>query len=930
RPLVCLSHTGKKLWELERDGNGSSPILVDLDGDDHHEIIVGVGSELIAVSGEGKVLWSHALSNTVDGGLCAADADRDGAMEIYAVDLSGQLVCLTTEGKVRWSASVGMRARRSPSIGDIDGDGVVEIIVGSYSAKIHLFSPDGKLETTLPLPAATNATPSIAFLKEKEGPYLVCPSTAGAMTTFHWSNAKHDALVLWPQYRSDSARAGAANPAHAASSVAIEAIDFGNHYVGSDELRVEVSNPDQRKLTIQLEVVQSGKKPLRHASQSSDERIEAALGYSVGGIAATDLTLNCRIVDDGKTVARRSRSVSVVPFRKELSDLRQMLVETGQAAAVLPKPREIEGTRRFLERKLGPFRQKAAVAGTLSDVQRRRLRDEIADTLKQANRLHCVARTAAALRRDGKGPIRLSMANPWAPFAGIDEIIEDRLQPAAVKVEAFRGETESAALNVFNLGSDPLNVRVEIDPLEQTVDGKKRTVRARDVIVLHEAVEVATQTLDLSADAIPELNQANLMILPAWDARQLWLNVDTSKLDAGRWTTHVRLRSLEVESREFSAPLEIVVWKPQLPTTQPLRLCHWGYVPGSLLGDQPQAALDDQVTHGTNVFVAGYVPKGTFDEQGNLIGDIDYRAHDDYVRRYGSHGLILFQHTGIISGPGGHDSPAYRKAHVTLLREWVDHLAKMGIGYGGFALYPVDEPGLRDGLVDIYLSYAKLAREADPKIQMYTDPVARITMDEIKRMLPYVDIWCPNRAGFLLESGKEKLDLMRSSGKTLWNYECAGNAKHRSPLGYYRGQAWLAWHHGLTGIGFWSYCTSSADPWYRPQATLDYLLIYQGKGVVSSKRWEAIRDGIEDYSMLTTLREAVAKGAIAADALPAARKLLGEEASVIARFCGLDNDGTEPGKTGLPGVRRTADRRWQQIQKVRRQIASMLEGGTSD
>jgi len=48
-------------------------------------------------------------------------------------------------------------------------------------------------------------------------------------------------------------------------------------------------------------------------------------------------------------------------------------------------------------------------------------------------------------------------------------------------------------------------------------------------------------------------------------------------------------------------------------------------------------------------------------------------------------------------------SEAYRKAHVQWLRAWVKHLAEIGVGYDGYALYPVDEPGLSRGLVDAYL-----------------------------------------------------------------------------------------------------------------------------------------------------------------------------------------------------------------------------------
>ena len=56
-----------------------------------------------------------------------------------------------------------------------------------------------------------------------------------------------------------------------------------------------------------------------------------------------------------------------------------------------------------------------------------------------------------------------------------------------------------------------------------------------------------------------------------------------------------------------------------------------------------------------------------------------------------------------------------------------------------------------------------------------------------------------------------------------------------------------------------------------------------------------------------------------------AKALLGEEASTIGRFCGIDDDGTVPGRTGLPGVRRLADKRWMQIQNARRKMAALLD-----
>jgi len=242
-------------------------------------------------------------------------------------------------------------------------------------------------------------------------------------------------------------------------------------------------------------------------------------------------------------------------------------------------------------------------------------------------------------------------------------------------------------------------------------------------------------------------------------------------------------------------------------------------------------------------------------------------------------------------------------------------------------MYPVDEPGLNEGLVDLYLNFAKLAREADPKILMYTDPVDRIRKEELVAMLPYVDIWCPNRDAFFFGKNEEKLQVIRDSGKPVWTYACSDNAKHQSPLGYYRCQSWAAYAFNLKGIGYWSYSTSSADPWYKPDGTLDYLLVYPGDGVVISKRWEAVRDGMEDYDMLLALRLAMEKAANnrAPEAVKEAQALLGEKANTVADYIGRDKDGTTPGPGGISEVRKIEDKHFNNIQTIRREIARLLE-----
>ena len=297
-------------------------------------------------------------------------------------------------------------------------------------------------------------------------------------------------------------------------------------------------------------------------------------------------------------------------------------------------------------------------------------------------------------------------------------------------------------------------------------------------------------------------------------------------------------------------------------------------------------------------------------------------------QKHSKEGVILFLgYQSSLKGPAKHFTPVWKKAYKLWLREWIEHLKNLGISYEQYAFYPVDEPGLSDEHVNRLIAHGKIIREANPKAQIYTDPVGRATMEDLKNMNPYVDIWCPNRTGFLLNEGQDKLAYLKSTGKTIWTYECIGNAKHLSPIGYYRSQAWLAWHHGLTGIGFWSYSTSAADPWFVPEATLDYLLIYQGKGVVSSKRWEAIRDGIEDYGILNELKHAANFSNDNSDlkALEEAKTLLKDDVFKIARFCGLDEYGMEPGIGGMIEFRQVEDARWDNIKRVRRDIARLLD-----
>lgn len=922
--LVCLDAQGKVLWQLEGK-NGASPVIADIDGDGQNEIVGGQDNAVIAADATGRVLWQHAMPKTIDSSIAVADADENGVNDIYAIDLAGTVVALAPDGSLQWTANVRERVRRSPAIADVDGDGKLEVVVAGYSGEMYLFRGDGELKETVPMPNTTNASPTIADLSGDGTPSVIYVTGTGDLLAYRWPGAKPGANVQWPEYRFSSARQGAYVPRLAQSPVRIAAIDFGDLYAGANTVSVSVDNPEAAALRVEIRIERSGADPLVVPAVSGDTQVTVTADYLLDSLAPTVLAIACHVYVGDSLVAKRSTEAYVAPFQREMADLADLLAVVQAQAGALPEAYAILGEMAALEGRVPGYRDRVAASGTHTDVGRRELRDTLRGEIGRLRDLDVLTRAALAHRKTGAWPVQLAAANPWAPSGALDEVLEGRMGETAVRVEAFQGETESAAVNAINWSPATQTVRVEIDDL--ACSGQE-SVLWHNAIRLHEVIDIPTQTLDKSADALPTMNQGQVWTLPGWDGRQLWLTIDTKGLQPGTWTTTVHLRTLEVQSTSFDIPLTVEVWKTKLADTNVLRHCNWGYVAGSRLKDYEAASIADRVAHGNNVFVCNILPRATYGANGNPTGDIDFTANDEYVRKYAPHGMILFQNYNPITTPAPLDSEAYAKAYAHFLRAWVKHLADLGVGYDGFAMYPIDEPGLNDGLVAAYLRNAKLTRAADPKVRMYTDPVARITGEELHEMTPYVDIWCPNRVGFLLDVGAEKLKIMQDSGAAMWNYECLGNAKHQSPLGYYRGQAWLAWRHGLTGIGFWSYCTSSADPWYRPQDTLDYLLIYQGDGVVASKRWEAVRDGVEDYAMLHALREAMERARAAGthpEDVGKAEKLLTDQATAIAQFCGLDEYGTEPGKGGIPAVRTRADGRFAEIQLVRRELADLLQ-----
>ena len=111
----------------------------------------------------------------------------------------------------------------------------------------------------------------------------------------------------------------------------------------------------------------------------------------------------------------------------------------------------------------------------------------------------------------------------------------------------------------------------------------------------------------------------------------------------------------------------------------------------------------------------------------------------------------------------------------------------------------------------------------------------------------------------------------------------------------------------------------------------DYLFLYPGDGVVHSKRWNAIRDAIEDYSLFVMLQEAADKAEASKtkpEAVAKARTLLKDGVYSVGVYPGLNGERNDTEPDGPGATRLREDTRWKNLRQVRRDMVNCLQALT--
>lgn len=436
-------------------------------------------------------------------------------------------------------------------------------------------------------------------------------------------------------------------------------------------------------------------------------------------------------------------------------------------------------------------------------------------------------------------------------YPAADEIRS--LQKNKPTVSGYAGENEPICVGIANTRDSIMNLNVSLSP--STTAAVALAGRLEPILAAN-GNEVFDPILPI------DLNQT--ITLPPRRATYLWFSLNLKAIGVGSNSIDISINETGKEPPTLlSIPLDIV----DFPDTARIDFFEntWAYTTDLPIWNRPQIAVQDLTSHGVNVFTIPptHIPRltttKTWDDAREqlLISDLEL---------FRGRGLILL-YTGweqglnkqLFDSGSTEESPTEKQ----YLQSWLDHLkgviAGTKIKNTDWALYPVDEPS--GDKIHLLLKIAKRVHAIDRNIRIFANPTSfsgsRTSQRDLADLNKYISIWQPH------------LSLVRAINPTFftslkkpwWIY--AGPTappKATDPIMYYRLLAWQAWELGAGGVGMWSY--SDTGSWAYRGLRLssawndfdgyfpDYAMVYESPtGPITSRRWEAFREGAEDYRL---------------------------------------------------------------------------------
>lgn len=887
--VLCITAEGRLLWRTQVEGpvGRSLPLVADIQRDGRYEVLIPISFNcprpgvyaLDAVTG--KQLWKSPALLQSYRSTVVTDIDGDGRPEVLFGDKSTRMYCVDVNGSRLWERHLGGRGIFfAPAAVDLQGDGQALLFAvvrgsGEKGESIYVLDPRGCVVGSLVLPGGGGSSPVLCRFAEQKDVRLVTMSGSGVLRCYRLPQKVGAARILWPGHRDNPANTGFL-PSNAISRT-----------VGVTTSRMTPPLTKGRGVGARRASLATSSLQGKGLEQAAKERSPAVMGTNTIPLSGspTEAVVETHVKKPGGSlqVNIHSPSTGLTPRFSSFTtrapgdyEITLRWLHPGTNALLREKrfvyrlaPRYREDRARLQEflrtvaalRPALPGHQEladhcaAAAKASFERAIRSGLPERFDTVRAERSSFRTLLQYCARARPQG-GLLVQQIPNPW-PNLDATALLSNRV-PACnrVSVNMLGNAYASAAMAITNLRPYTRTLRIICSPFRSA---SGNVVAAEKALTMREVLHVLPNTTGRSTeDPLPPLGDAETIRLAPCETRKIWLTFHSRDFTAGKHRAMLRIGDIDRHEPPSEVSIEVGVSPIRLPDRLTYRHCNWLYL-ANIPERLREAALQDALEHGTNVF---NIPSVTIEADATgKLGQAHTEPHDTLVKKLRGRAFFLINGSVNVKWPAGvqPEPQAQDAAYAEAIRWYARHMHSLGCDYGDYALYMMDEPGLvgRDVGFDRYVEAVKRVKEADPQMQLYANPAGGASAEVLKPLIGLIDVWSPDL--HLVRTDPERLGEIFRRGKEYWHYEAPADQRNLDPLGFYRMKPWVAWQLGMSGGGYWVY--SASGLWFPdPVSGAEYGTVYlTDTAVVTTKRWEAAREGHQDFELLTMLKSGAEK-----------------------------------------------------------------------
>lgn len=862
--ITVLDNDLSVLWNYRIGGfseswSTSAPVIFGASDGKNYIVAASSTGDIFCFDSFGKPVWHYPVNVPVSSTISVGDYNRDGLADLFLVTQTGLIFRFDEKGSLLWKIDMQGRSLAPGAIADINNDGNLEYILSTQQGHIYVLNKNGDVIFDRQLPSRTiNVTPSLGNVTgNSQRLDLILTGGESGQTYCFGTLATKKSAVEWSNYRGNCRNTGTWSGLFKSDELRMipQNLEWNRIYTG-DRIQFNIYNPKPGQNPVKASatcILPDGSKSYSIANIHDKEgQLFLPADFILPGIYKFSWTLTS---SEGLILLSSSREVALQSFgndralaKNSVSSLNATadkieMVLPLSANALRKEAFEIQSTTTDLA-----HQQEIVAVSKPFDIQK---------TLKGTILLNERAKRAVLVSEIMGKASQLGAGTSLVAFEGtkwenrkvdkqLPAIVEN---PLLLNHKAVPGEHYPVPLVLFNVTDHLLNARV-VTKIPNT--GIK--------IKLLRSIDTPTSMGDESWDALPEIDDSGIITIPSLLAREIWIDIEIDEKTSGKQVIEIILQAIngagvldaptnphDVAAPETNVKITLDVFPFRIASSSSFRLCTWSPSKGS--------EIEGLLAHGNNVFLLPQ-PLLKFDDKNELAG-FDFTEFDQITDQFKGK-EVFFLLSGLPGIKAEFASEAYKKQLVIYFKDLVSHLSNNGIGTDNFALYPFDEPGGNGWkVVNMLVEFGEMVHAVNPDVMLYQDGGGELPMFEA--MGKYLDVWCPP-IDWIADKTPE-MNIMRSTGKLLWSYNCSygssrpvgPNIKNINIIYEYRSAALLALRNGVSGIGFWCYNSVNDNMWSRIK--LEYNLIYPGTTKsITSRRWEAVREGIEDYRIIAAIK----------------------------------------------------------------------------